>query len=127
MSRRDWDDRPRKKSNMPVLIAVAVGVAGLVVMAGGFFVVMHFLDRAGQRKEDPAAKVYTREEFRAKVIGKTGPQVIEAIGRPKSASDNPDGSPGIWRYYDIVHNPSTGKTGWAVVRFEGGKVNEVTW
>ena len=69
----------------------------------------------------PAARVYTREEFKALVLGKTEAEVIEAVGRP----DRTDGA-GMWVYRNRTRDLVTGKTDGTIrVFFREGKVSSV--
>ena len=68
-----------------------------------------------------AAKVYTREEFKALVIGKTEAEVIEAMGRPDNASEI--GTAKSWGYTHRTTDPVTGKAdAEASIFFRDGKV-----
>ncbi len=55
-----------------------------------------------------AAKLPTREEFKAKVMGKTADEVIAAIGRPDSTDERLGSS--MWSYRDLCYDPISGKT-----------------
>lgn len=77
-------------------------------------------------KSGSAKKTYTRDEFKAMVMGKTEKEVIEAVGRPNSTSDEKNGE-STWHYWDKVINPTTEKTSAVTVEFKNGKATEVRW
>lgn len=82
-----------------ILLAVAILATGCI-------------DRPTQRPSTAttttqAAKRYTREEFRQLAIGKTGQELIDAIGRPETTSE---GGFVIWVYKKLTYDPITGKT-----------------
>lgn len=55
----------------------------------------------------PAKRVYTREEFRELVEGKSEAGVLEAVGRPDDTSDL--GSVRFWHYHRTTRDTITGK------------------
>jgi hypothetical protein len=127
------DDLPRRKSGMSpglVLGLVLGGVLFVTVIVGGLVFAVVAGPKAGatQRAADAAAaRVWTRDEFRAAVMGKTPEEVIAAVGRPTSTSDHPDGSPWIWYYDGRVTNPATQQADDGILDFEGGRVAGVRW
>lgn len=70
-------------------------------------------------------KTLAREEFKAKVIGKTPDAVIAAVGRPDQTFEG-YGEP-QWAYFNAAMNPATGKPGNAMVKFKAGVVDDVAW
>ena len=77
---------------------------------------------AGPVDEKAGAKlVYTRDEFKALVLGKTEAEVIAAVGRPDITTNQQ------WRYQLRVMNPAIGKPDRAVIVFDNGVVAEVRW
>jgi hypothetical protein len=69
----------------------------------------------------PVARVYTREEFKALVLGKTEAEVIETVGRPDETNEGVT-SHG-WIYKRRTKDPVTGKTdAVASIFFLKGKV-----
>jgi len=150
MPRRDddefdsYDDRPRKsKGAFPVwlivlLCAVPLGLIALVVGGVALFSFRGAAEvqQAEAMRVDAAARdagkagiqrVYTRDEFRAMVIGKTGDEVIAVLGRPNFTSDNPDGSPDRWVYDKCVLNPATNKYENGTVDFINGRSIGASW
>jgi hypothetical protein len=147
------DPRPApKRSNTPLIIGLVVGAGVVLVGAlacGGLFLFGWWAMPGGPVAQNPpvaqgpvadakviqpaggkdgdAKRVYTRDEFRAAVKGKTPEQVIAAVGRPSVTNDNPDGTPRTWFYGDRVTDPATGKPDRGVLDFAGGKVSEVRW
>ena len=70
-------------------------------------------------------KVYTRDEFRAAVMGKTQSEVIALLGKPDRTSEDTGSGP-EWLYYDIRRDPLTGKLDqFTTVRFLHGRVVEI--
>lgn len=71
--------------------------------------------------------VYTREEFKTLVMGKTPEEVIAAVGQPDSTQERPDGTQTTWHYDNRVTNPATTKPSTGILEFKDGKVVEVRW
>ena len=71
-----------------------------------------------------AAATLTRDEFKAKVMGKTAAEVIAAVGKP---DDTSEGAIRTWKYRDRTTDPVTGKTdALAFVYFgDDGRVSRV--
>jgi outer membrane protein assembly factor BamE (lipoprotein component of BamABCDE complex) len=70
--------------------------------------------------------VPTREEFRAKVMGKTPDEVITAVGKPDSTQES--GGNQNWYYEKRSRDPITGNVDRsAQVVFEGGRVVRVNF
>jgi outer membrane protein assembly factor BamE (lipoprotein component of BamABCDE complex) len=71
-------------------------------------------------------KVYSLEEFKALVMGKTQDEILELLGKPASMSDNRGPNGGQWFYHDITKDPATNKIDANIrIRFEKGKVASV--
>jgi hypothetical protein len=140
------DRRPSARSGMsPVLIIVLVVGGVLVVgavLCGGFllFSARAVRDAAEEQaavQADAAARaakagtakagtkrVWTRDEFRKLVMGKTPDEVVAAVGQPDGTDE--DGGRPVWTYRGRTKDPGTGKTDAAVsVRFARGSVIEV--
>lgn len=99
-----------------------IGAAAVVPFAG-------CQDRpAGGGVVTPAAvtkTVYTRDEFRKLVVGKTPDEVIAAVGKPDDTSESGSVS---WTYMYRTKDPITGKTDVsAIVVFEDGRVDRVRY
>src|SRR5262245_46867062 len=133
----------RQGANSTVIILVVVGCVALVVLliCAGLFL-MAFRGAEPPAKPVAASKVaviqpagekermfrvYTREEFRHLVMGKTPKEVMAAVGRPDNTDDRPDGSPRTWYYWSSVTNPATGRGDKGILDFQDGKVVVVRW
>ena len=99
-----------------VLVA-AVGLGGMI--AGGVLTYALTVGRPGQVKPPevvgtvppdtaPARKLWTRDEFKAAVQGKSQADVISAVGRPDSTRDGEWGAQ-FWLYDGLTINPVTNK------------------
>ena len=78
-----------------------------------------------QQQTEPVGKLYTRDEFRKLLMGKTMDEVLKAIGKPESTSDTPDRNP-TWYYKNITHDPLTKETdSTTYVDFRRGRVEDV--
>jgi len=136
------DGRPPSRSGAsPVLIvALILGSVLLVVVAGcavlgfAFTRAVQVADEAVQAEAEArpdAAKgetkrVYTRQEFRELVMGKTPDEVIAAVGKPDRTAD--DDNSQVWRYDERTRDPVTGKADDNThVYFENGKVTRVSY
>jgi hypothetical protein len=73
----------------------------------------------------PAAKgVYSRQEFRDLVTGKTPDEVLAAVGKPDATTEVPGQT--NWTYNKRTKDPVTGKMDlFAVVVFRDGTVYDV--
>ncbi len=72
-----------------------------------------------ESRRDPQEGGMSRDEFRSVVIGKTGEQIINLIGRPDSTSDM--GGRVSWSYDGKTYDPVTGKIDrFVIVVFQGG-------
>jgi outer membrane protein assembly factor BamE (lipoprotein component of BamABCDE complex) len=78
------------------------------------------------RPAEPEKKIYTRNEFRNLVVGKTGDEVLRAVGKPESTQDM--GSGQYWYYREMTKDPVTDKIdASAQVIFEGGRAVRVNY
>ena len=69
------------------------------------------------------ATTMTRDEFRAKVIGKTEAEVIATVGKPMSTAE---GGTRMFHYEKLTTDPVNGRVDtWITVVFENGKVTQV--
>ena len=150
----DGDDylpfpQQHKGTNPTLIIALVVGgVLLLGVLVCGGLIAM-FAWRTGpqaadqpapaveEQAADPAAlgptragrkegtnRTYTRDEFKTLVMGKTEAEVIAAVGRPDSSSQ--DGDRIKWTYRKRTIDPATGQVDAAIfVQFTDGKVSNV--
>lgn len=102
-----------------VLIA---GFAGTVFGGVGGCLVGHQMGKGGGMAAPSSSKVYTRDEFRQAVLGKTPDEVLKLLGKPdRTDEDGPQ-----WIYYDRRRDPLTGKIDeLTFVRFSGGRVADV--
>jgi hypothetical protein len=135
MPRHQWDDgdddyreRPHPRpSASPVLVISLVGGGLLLVGAfacGGLAIFWtRSADRAANEQaaivaeaegarvvaeaKATAAKVYTRDEFRDLVIGKTPAEVRAVLGPPKRESESPKRV--VWHYQKRTTDPATSK------------------
>jgi hypothetical protein len=122
------DLRPKSEA-VPVWAAVALFAAGLA--AGGVGAVLVTGRGVDDREtsavpadRQPPANVrrFTRDEFRAAVMGRTPNEVIAAVGRPQSTGDGADGEQS-WYYGDATVDPVTGNPDrFTFVVFRGGRV-----
>jgi len=137
--RDDYDDQPRRRPGLsPVLIVLLVfgglGVLGTLACCG-FWLFSWSAPRPmggpaavqvnGPARAGGTTRVYTRQEFRELVVGKTEAEVIEAVGKPDSTTDG-DGA--VWTYRNRTKDPATGETDpRASVHFQGGKAAQVNY
>ncbi len=113
------------KQTLTASVLVA-GLAGL--MSGGVLGCVGGYQAAKVRSGEagPTGKqVYSREEFRAAVMGKTPEQILKLLGRPDQTSED-TGSGSEWVYYDRRRDPLTGKLDeLTFITFLNGRVIEV--
>jgi outer membrane protein assembly factor BamE (lipoprotein component of BamABCDE complex) len=146
--RDDYREPPRRQSSNATVIVLIVVVAVLlvVVVACGalFFLGWRTADRleemADVRAEQAKAKaviqpagekvgdskrIYTRDEFRKLVMGKTPDEVIAAVGKPDHTQKGEPGT--FWYYTERTRDPATGKMDRnARLAFQDGRVSAVT-
>ncbi len=104
-----------------ILIAAVTGFA-----AGAATVELLTMSRAapaGQSQNESKPK-WTRSEFEELVIGKTGEQVLQLLGRPEHTSRTPRLE--SWSYRNIAVDPISGKVGSATLWFDRGSADKVT-
>ena len=98
------------------------------------FVLVAFILSAGNSKpgaSGPGGKaakkvVYTRDELRTMVMGKTPDEVIAIIGKPSKTNDNLAGSK--WTYEQISGDTTTSKVDpFAHIWFKDGKATSVVY
>src|SRR5262245_44821722 len=127
--------RPRQGTNPTVIILVVLGCVALVglVLCGGLFMLgMRAVDAPAQPASkvvvmqpagglEPMKRVYTRDEFRMLVMGKTEQEVINELGPPNIADETPDTKRWIYRNRTTIR--ANGPTDPQVtIRLEGGRV-----
>lgn len=136
MGRRDeYDDEdeiksPRgdlKRGGVPPGVWVLLGVAGVgaVMLFGALALTAGRQAETRPTQTEPANKLYTRDEFRQLLMGKTADEVIQLIGKPKSTSDTPDRNP-MWLYRGITYDPLAKNTDISTyVYFRRGVVDDI--
>jgi hypothetical protein len=137
--RDDYDDQPRRRGMSPAAIVLG-GVCALGLLACGGLCFLGWMAAPIPPaapppvvvQADPAkgakgmTRVYTRQEFRDLVTGKTPDEVTRAVGRPDETSE--DGDAIRWTYRGRVQDPGPGQPAAApVVVFREGKVAEVQY
>jgi len=81
---------------------------------------------AKANERDAKSRKYTRDEFKALVLGKSRNEVIALLGKPKSTQQS--GELELWDYLGRTTDPVTGKTDHlAQVEFEGDHVANVSF
>jgi outer membrane protein assembly factor BamE (lipoprotein component of BamABCDE complex) len=118
------EDRPHRKGKpFPVAVVAIFGTFGLVVLLAVGLGAYYFV---GKKGDGTSAKVYTRQEFSAKVIGKTSDEVIAAVGKPNSTQQF--GRDPNWYYDYRTYDPITGKKDPMIqVVFVNGVVERVNY
>ena len=120
----------RRELNTGLLIGIGIAGLAIALVVGGSCVVgVWWLAKDRPPDVQPTRtatgnerKPYTREEFKALVMGKTPDEVIAAIGRPDKTWD--DGKE--WSYDGITIDPITGKRDYvSSIEFKDGKVARV--
>lgn len=137
MGRRDeYDDdeddrRPVKRGGLPpalvVLLAVGGGCVFLAVAVGvGALMLAGRTVETRPTQTEPANKLYTRDEFRKLLVGKTADEVLQAVGKPDSTSETALGA--YWYYRHKTTDPVTGQTDAnAQVCFSNGQVVRINY
>jgi len=127
-------ERPAKKGSLLWLwlllgIGGAFALVGVVVAVGLAGWLMAKVPPAGPNAVAPpqqAKRQYTRDEFKARVVGKTEAEVIAAVGKPSQTSDS--GATRYWYYEEVTTDPATGKIDYrAQLVIERGKVTGVSY
>jgi hypothetical protein len=147
--RDDYPPRRRKTTNPALIIGLVLGGVLLVVLVcGGLFAMMAFRGADAQvqqaqavqaeraaagpagemgavneppGRQDGMRRLYTRDEFKQFVMGKSEQEVIDALGKPNVADEEGDAK--LWIYRNRTTVPATGKTDAQVsLRLQGGKV-----
>jgi hypothetical protein len=144
----DRDDYPPQRQGMSpawivVIVVGGVSLLGLMACAGigllGFWAapVNAPANPGAVAVNDPAViqpadgkvrdskRVYTRQEFRDLVMGKTEDEVIAAVGKPDEVSE--DGEIARWTYRDRVRDAAGKAAVTPVVVFRDGKAVEVQY
>jgi hypothetical protein len=136
---------PRPSTSPVVIVALVLGgvfVLGILVCAGIWFVgfsAPNAEERAIREGEERAKfatdtggeirgtpKVYTRQEFRDLVMGKTPDEVIAAVGAPDHTATDEFGT--FWHYRARTTDAVTGKTDPNTrLEFKDGRVSEVNF
>ena len=98
---------------IPVVLIIAFAGIAVGCGTGG---------SAGGKTATAGKKVYTIDELRKAVLGKTREEVIELLGNPDSASGSDRQTFG---YRGTVSNPYTNKNGTVMVEFRGNVAVEV--
>jgi outer membrane protein assembly factor BamE (lipoprotein component of BamABCDE complex) len=81
---------------------------------------------AGATTATAKATVYGRAEFKRLLLGKTPDEVLAAVGKPETTSEQERRS--VWYYRDRTRDPVTGKVDFqAMVVFRDGVVDEVVY
>lgn len=105
------------------ILAVVIGLAGCGKVA----------DEKGTKggdhvpKAEPAEKkVYSRDEFRALIMGKSQDEVIKAVGKPEMTQDLSGDV--YWNFSNVTRDSVTGEVdGNVQVVFEKGRVVRVNY
>jgi hypothetical protein len=84
---------------------------------------------AGQKMADARPAPISRDEFKAKVMGKSAEEVIESVGKPDDTSEvEGKSSVKTWHYRERTIDPATSSTdAGAEVTLEDGTVTKVTF
>jgi outer membrane protein assembly factor BamE (lipoprotein component of BamABCDE complex) len=137
MGRRDeYDDEdeiksPRgdlKRGGVPPGVWVLLGVAGVgaVMLFGALALTAGRQAETRPTQTEPANKLYTRDEFRKLLVGKTADEVLQAVGKPDSTSETALGA--YWYYRHKTTDPVTGQTDAnAQVCFSNGQVVRINY
>lgn len=99
--------------------AIAPLLAMLQLLLAGCFVSSHDPTPIATAQ---AKALLTREEFKAKVMGKTESEILDLIGKPSYTSGN------AWTYHQQTYDKITGKEDHqSVLVFDNGKVEHVIY
>lgn len=121
-----YREKPPRKSNTGLVVGLVLGGAGLLlVLVVGGCVGFLYLGKKDTTKQ-AVQQLPTRDEFRAKWVGKTSAELLAALGKPESTDDY-QGSPTVtWHYGELfgsqayARDPVTDKPE-RFVRFEIGR------
>jgi hypothetical protein len=129
---------PRRKNNTALIVVLVLAGVCLVAVAGCIGMFALGVSRVQQAAEEEQAReverqakeksLPTRDEFRAKVMGKTPDEVTDLVGKPDSIAGASGASGGVvtWTYRNVSRDPVTGKTDGPVsVHFRNGRVEKV--
>ena len=136
MGRRDeYDDdeddrgrRPAKRGGVPpgVWVLLGVGGVGAVMLFGALALTAGRAVETRPTQTEPANKLYTRDEVRKLLVGKTADEVLQAVGKPDSTSETALGA--YWYYRHKTTDPVTGQTDAnAQVCFSNGQVVRINY
>lgn len=108
---RDDDDRPIRRKNVFPLWALVLSIVApvLLLCVGGGIGTVWLFGQAKEASERDAEsrrineKVYTRDEFRAMLLGKKKGEVIALVGRPYETKE--PGSGNYWIYQNRTYDP----------------------
>lgn len=139
MSRRRFDEEddyrdgpPRKGTTPAVWIVLGVCVVFVGVAAVGCLGYLFWAGGAAPRPAPPATvagpakKVYTRNELKTLLMGKSSDDVLKLLGTPQETTDL--GHAKIWVYHRVSRDPTNGQTDVsAAVRLEDGRVTMVVF
>lgn len=104
---------------------LGVAVVGAVMLFGALALTAGRTAETRPTRTEPANKLYTRDEFRTLLMGKTADEVLQAIGKPNSTADTPDRDP-MWYYRNITYDPLTKNTDTSTyVYFRRGRVDDI--
>jgi outer membrane protein assembly factor BamE (lipoprotein component of BamABCDE complex) len=127
MPRRTLDEReepPKRKPNAALWLVLAVCVAISVCGVAGTLAAWGLLN--AKQGVPTGAKQYTREEFRAMLVGKSKEDVLKLAGKPDVTQDG--GRTEYWYYNGRTADPITGKTDVrAQVVINDGSVSKVNY
>ncbi|MFO0847617.1 MAG: hypothetical protein U0871_03515 [Gemmataceae bacterium] len=113
---------------VPVWLAVALFAAGLIAGGGGAAWLTGWRADYHEQGAVPAGpppsadRRFSRDEFRAAVLGRSADQVVEAVGRPRSTGSGA-GEEQTWYYGGSTIDPVTGHPDrFTSVTFRDGRV-----
>ena len=135
--RYEDDETPRHSpgtQNTAIVVLAIIGIVLFFVVVGvGTFLALGARGVQQAAEEEQAREVErqakekslpTRDEFRAKVMGKTTDEVTDLVGKPDSVAAS--GGAATWTYRNVSRDPVTGKTDGPVsVHFRNGRVEKV--
>jgi hypothetical protein len=138
----DYRDGPPTKRNPTLWVTLGVlgvGLVGLLVILAFSWLLLASpapppaLPAAapGPALQDgppsPNRRIWSREELKTAIMGKTEVEVTWVLGPPVEATNGDDGEP-IWTYRRIVRDPVTGASDQFVyVDFKNGRVAKLRY